>query len=368
MLGGMVLVLSFGVNADAPAVRYTARVKADGAEVRCGPSSNPEMYPTNKLRRDETIEVLDERPDGWLAIKPPQGSFSWVNGRWLRKGDGPDAWVVDVEAPVLIGSALKDDRPTVEGREKVPRGQLLVAVGKPRTDSDGLWLPVMPPPREVRYIRAEAVEKIQTPAPTPAPVPAASPTATPVQVSAPVLAPLQNSLPPSNPDWQRAQQAEQAGKTAEAIQLYTELGKKVANTDPVLSNQAYNRAVRLRQSLAGRPSEVRYPNPAAEAKLTPLPTGQGTSQPPGSGQARVPGAPQQWRGQGRLYATNGCIDHRRAYLLQTPDGRPLTYVAAQPGLDLEPFVGRNVEVSGVITYRQDIRAYYTTATQVTRLP
>src|SRR5205814_1661991 len=88
--------------------------------------------------------------------------------------------------PLLVGSAIKSDRPTVEGL-RVAAGQQLKSVGPMRLADDGYWLPVEPHSEEMRYIRAESVSRkpAETVAgappglpPTPDAPPAVSPPAT----------------------------------------------------------------------------------------------------------------------------------------------------------------------------------------------
>ncbi len=54
-------------------VRY---VSSSQAEVFAGPGED--FYPTGILKSGQSIEVLQETADGWLAITPPVGSFSWL--------------------------------------------------------------------------------------------------------------------------------------------------------------------------------------------------------------------------------------------------------------------------------------------------
>ncbi len=85
-----------------------------GAEVRAGPSLDPHLYPTNRLERGQTVEVVEERPDGWLAIRPPDGSFSWINTRFLEHiVPNPPNWVVAMErvrVPVMVLASENDPR------------------------------------------------------------------------------------------------------------------------------------------------------------------------------------------------------------------------------------------------------------------
>jgi hypothetical protein len=123
-------------------------------EVRSGPS--PVYYATGKLKAGTPVRVVAEKEGGWLAIEPPAGSFSWINGRLLGELTGRTAVVFAPEAPVLAGSSLLDRQPDVVAA-KLPRGSQVVILGEPRILPDGSkWWPIMPQ-KEFRYLRKEAV-------------------------------------------------------------------------------------------------------------------------------------------------------------------------------------------------------------------
>ena len=52
-----------------------AAIGAGGATVRCGPGDS--FYATDELKAGTEVEVWQRR-DGWLAIRPPDSSFSLV--------------------------------------------------------------------------------------------------------------------------------------------------------------------------------------------------------------------------------------------------------------------------------------------------
>ena len=80
MRGILVLVLlaATTLSAQAQTTSRFAFISVPEVEVRAGRSLDPKIYPTNRLRFNETIEVIDEK-DGWVGIKPPRGSFSWID-------------------------------------------------------------------------------------------------------------------------------------------------------------------------------------------------------------------------------------------------------------------------------------------------
>src|SRR5262249_62242129 len=97
-----------------------------------------------------------------------------------RPGEGPIGVVrgdQNVPVPVGVGSEVIDGKPTVVGCEVV-RGSQVVAIGQELQDdgkADGdnqVWLPIQPPPAELRYIKAEAVVKAGAPEQANPPAPA----------------------------------------------------------------------------------------------------------------------------------------------------------------------------------------------------
>jgi hypothetical protein len=382
------------------------------------------MYATNVLKQGQTVQVLKELPDGWLAIKPPPGSFSWINTRFLEHVSPQSPyWVVvthdDAPLPVRVGSEVYDSKPTVEG-SRVVRGTSVVAIpgGREQVDAeDGVWLPIEPPEMELRYVRAQAVVKAQpttttaaaspatgpppiTPADsgysTPAPPPAPGATNS-AQSAPPPTAPGVPAPPAETPEamWQQAEAMEQAGKTADAERLYAELGEKV-KTNPnyhELWMRCLNRLHYLRTAARAattaaytmtRPTEARYGSTASENRIQPVPA-SGTSAvtnytspcpPPGQTQQASSGYPaaqspaQPTTLVGRLRAAGRGLpgDSRRMYMLETSQGQPLTYVVPQPGVDLDSYLSRNVELSGMWVYNSELRYNCLTAARVTLLP
>jgi hypothetical protein len=410
----LTLTLALALAPAAPAqpppdIRY---VTHDKAEVRCGPSTDPQLYPTNVLSRGDAVEVVEQRPDGWLAIRPPRNSFSWINTRFLQHivPNQPN-WVVALErvrVPVLVGSEVNNSRPTVVGA-RVERGTQVRSIGPTQADEEGTWMPIEPPPGEVRYIRAEVVAKTP-PAPAPAEVVSAgandgtasagriAPVAAPETTSSFIPAPGAAAPPPTDPEavWRLAQQAERAGNIPEAIRLYTQAGTDL-HTNPRQALEARNRAHYLREaSRTGTAGEPRYPAPPSVVRYSSSPA-NGSSPPasdppapvrlgppPGSeppprqpspaygGAPPSPGQPNGWglpsSGRGWLRRAGRAVESQRTYVLEASNGAPLLYVTPQPGVDLEPYVNRNVELAGPAVYRGDLRANYMTVTRVQPLP
>lgn len=386
LIGGLALLLAFqgpaATQSPPPAatpatdVRY---ISVPEAQARSGPSER--FYPTNRLRQGEKVQVLHERGD-WVAIRPPDGSFSWINTRYLQNvvARQPN-YVVTPEGmavPVMIGSTVIRERPTVEGA-KLQRGAQVKSVGAPQAASDGTgtWMPIEPPAAEVRYVQASALSKTQ-----PALVPAVT-TAFGGAVAA------GGPAPPPSPDalWQQAQQAERAGHMAEAIRLYEQAGYANLSVNPERAMEAYQRARSLQSParqgvvptstyvqsgdlrIPSSTPEVRYATntarpgyaPVAAVSLSPpAPAGQSASwgAPGAPGSDRSPASPQGYRG--RLRRAGRTVEYQRTYVLMDNRGIPILYATGAPGVDLEPYINREVELCGSIVYRGEIRANYMT--------
>jgi hypothetical protein len=394
LLWGLVFFVGSKIlAADPPADVRT--VVQDEALVRCKPGEGPQIYATNRLRRGATVRVLRELPDGWLEIAPPPGSFSWINTRFLERVNPsqPTWWVVthpDVRVPVLVGSELiKDHRPTVEGT-RLQRGAQVKQFGATLADSEGTWLSIYPPPGEVRYLRAEAVSKgplVKGSEPSTVKAVASVPGTNPAQATssptpaASVPAPSVDSL------WSRAQQAEREGNLAQAIKLYEELARAVYATNQPLAVDALNRAAYLRNpnrqpaNPAARASETRYSSGPPEGRLAPLAAEPGPTpttrlnapQKPGDPVARPASSGTEngnWpsSGPGWLRRAGRNVDYQPTYVLENSQGIPRFYIIPQAGLQLEPYLHRNVEVFGPTVYRGELRANLMTAVRIKELP
>lgn len=379
VLWGMALLLTATLPLRGQPPPYQATVRAPEAEVRSGPSFDPQMYVTNRLPSGSVVEVVRELEDGWLAIKPPQGSFSWVNLRHLQRNGNSVYWTVDVptdtRAEVLIGSPFKPGKPTVVG-DRLARGTQVIALGEAREEADGAWLPIRPPDREIRYIRKEQVARMAAAGPASTAAYAGNPAISPGAAKSPLAPPRGSTPPPApplpaadlDPDVRAAQQLEEAGRWDEASRACALLAQKYARSDPDRANQYLNHAEWLRR---GRPAA----DPVAADRLRPVasaPSGQGVTPPV---VAPAPAAPRpgnvqsvQSSGPGRLRRAGRLIDARRAYYLESAQARVVTYVSEAPGVNLEPYVDRNVELLGRFEPRGDVRPQFMTVVRVIPLP
>jgi hypothetical protein len=385
LLAGLALVLGVpGVRAqDAP---RDVRVAIPAVEVRSGPS--PQYYATSKLQLNDMVTIVKVLDGGWLAIKPPKGSFNWINGAFLDQPVRPGGTApVNAEATLLIGSALVNAPPTARSPVKAPKGAQVTILGEPMTDTEGKWWPIQPLPRELRYLPAIAVQ--------------GTPPVQPGLAAAPPVRPPGSSLPPvtptqviNDPLWLQAEQAEHDNNLALAIGLYIKLSRQ-PTTDEELRLRCMNRIDALNQKLRASASasvNTHYP-PSAGADPR-LPPASGVNQPPSAalppptlptappgtvpmasgqfsaapaGQAPAPLVPS--RVTGRLRLTWIQRDNKFLYALETEQNELLMYVAETPTLSLKPYVGyRLYEFQGTQVYDGVLKRNLLTVTGVTPLP
>ncbi len=335
-----VILLTAGA-ATAEPFPYTATIASPEAEVRCGPGDK--MYVTNRLRKGDKVRVVGERAGGWLAIEPPPRSFSWVEARFVRPL-GRDVWVVEAaeeNVPVLVGSEVVSGKPNTVG-SRVGTGVLLWSRGATMTaDDKSRWVQVGPPPKEVRYIRADAVAATAA-APPAAPAPLPPPPGAPGPAEPGPLAPPGPAPGGDDPRWQQAEEASRAGRHEQAARLYEQLGQALRATSHEQAVKAFNKADEARRRASG------------PYGLTAGGTGTATDLP--AGWTRSP--------PGVLTPASAPIDGQPAYLLVDSQNRLLVQAVAMPGFSLRDHVNKVLQLEGVLQNRPDLRAYVLTVHRV----
>jgi len=129
-------------------------------EVRSGPTKEYQI--TSKLKYGDRVLVLHESKDqpGWLAIKPPPGSFSWITDKFVKKTSDNTGVVINPGAKLLPGSVLVNSPPNAASVE-IGVGCQLIILGKGNVVDGVAWYPIQPWPSEVRWIPGAAVQSRQ---------------------------------------------------------------------------------------------------------------------------------------------------------------------------------------------------------------
>ncbi len=307
LIGGLTLSCLLAGPLAAQSLPYTATVVTD-TDVRCLPGTGASSYLTNRLKARDTVTVVQERSDGWLAIEPPKGSFSYINAKYVQANYYNWMVVADPreKVPVFVGSNVINERPTVIAKY-LDRGAQVRSRWNAIQDSEGMWLPIEPPAGEVRYVKADALRRVTALQDTPvaaatAPLPATPTRPTnevqvqlasrfipenvppsPAPVSSPPVIPA--PPPPSSPTpvptapapqpapsslWARAQQAERAGRIVEAVELYNQIYRENYASNPQDADWALKRAAFLRsgQFISSSQPTTTTSLPAASATTT----------------------------------------------------------------------------------------------------
>ncbi len=139
---------------------YTAKVLRDQTPVRSGPTEK--HYPTDLLTRGKEVEIYRHEIGDWYAIRPPEGSFSWVSAAKLKLYDDNLAEVMVSGAVAYVGSRLTDAR-TVQ-QVHLEKGETLEIVGEKEfiRQEDAVaerWYKILPPSGEFRWISGEHIEQ-----------------------------------------------------------------------------------------------------------------------------------------------------------------------------------------------------------------
>ncbi len=134
-------------------VFFSIPVAADAAVVRSGPSED--AYPTGTVAKNRYVEAYFRSADGWCAIRPPQGSFSWINAKFVRRETDSTARIVagsGKAVPSRVGGATVEESALVQVGLK--NGTIVKVLGETRLADGSTWLKIAPPSGEFRWIRS----------------------------------------------------------------------------------------------------------------------------------------------------------------------------------------------------------------------
>lgn len=158
---------------DGAADPYLVFVAQAEAFTRCGPSGD--YYRTDRLRHGQQLDVYVETADGWLGIRPPDDSFSWVVADAIELDrSGERGTVIEDRTVSWIGTHLGRAR-RYRWQVQLAEGETVTVLGRSERDGpDGpqLWYRIVPPSGEFRWVHRDQV--VQSPeelvaAATPAP-------------------------------------------------------------------------------------------------------------------------------------------------------------------------------------------------------
>jgi uncharacterized protein YraI len=142
---------------------YTAYVQSNDVYVRSGPGEN--YYPVVKLAQGTTVEVYRHDPGGWYAIRPPEGSFSWVSAEFLKPTEGNIAVITGEKVMARVGTAFSDLRDVIQVR--LDRGEEVEVIEAKHFGTGPAaktWYKIAPPAGEFRWVAGKFLDR-QAPEP-----------------------------------------------------------------------------------------------------------------------------------------------------------------------------------------------------------
>lgn len=135
---------------------YKAVIVKDDVLVRSG--GGDDYYPTMRLQRDAVVTVHRQDPGGWLAISPPEGSYSWIPARYVNREDGENGTVIEDDIIVFVGSEFGEESSVWQ--RKMMNGMQVKILGEQDLETPSgrrRMYRIAPPARERRWIAGDAV-------------------------------------------------------------------------------------------------------------------------------------------------------------------------------------------------------------------
>jgi hypothetical protein len=358
-------------------------------KVRSGPTEN--HYATGILDRDTPVTVVRDEPGGWLAIEPPEGSFCWISGEFVREVNSTEGEVTGDNVLVRIGTP-QDERLRDSWQKKLKRGDRVHFLDK-KTSGQGpltkISYKILPPPGEVRYVSAQYVKPIAGHRPTqrsssagPTPDPRDRSAESPAPASTRNEAGASPRAEPGDAGTSRSADDNSPGNPLDrANAAYKDMMKQKAadrNVDRVLA--LYEQAADWAKSDADRATiaqriEELEEQQKRKAKFAEFDRVYRQSKERDRALLEVPRkreeapepSPPRYDASGILRRSTAMVDGKPAYVLVSPQGKIRYYVTPSPGVDLKKHLDQLVAVRGPASYRPEVRAHHIMIRDITTL-
>ena len=346
----------------APAVVASARdegqefqIIVDDLEVMVEPSDS--AYSTGTLRRGDRVIVLSSR-SGWTTIRPPSGTFDWVNASQVR--EQPDGSCVVTANPAGVrfaADSAKMPGPPSGTLEKRTVVRLLdhpdLKVG--RGENAQLWRAIEPRADEVRYLRVDGLSR----------PPPSKPTAPPADDRPERLVSFRPEA--ADPDLPAEVGAELASiaSTTRSIKAGSlerwELGPVRSRYESLLrqfgDNASVKAAVQPRLDQVARDIELAQ---TARRFAQLLETGEERDVEVAQLQRSLTSArsrtERKYDAQGFLQASSRRSQGQKVLALIGPEGRPISYLSIPPGVPVSRYLAKKVGVRGIVHFDEELGA------------
>jgi len=152
----LLVPLSHSAGAQSGSFPYEARVAAEETLARSG--GGDAYYPTQRLTRGTVVRVHRHDPGGWYVIEPPEGSFSWIPERFMKRLSEQEGEVLEENVVASVGSEFGDETSVFQRRMK--KGEKVSILGQRSIDTATgaqAMLKIRPPMRERRWVPGAAL-------------------------------------------------------------------------------------------------------------------------------------------------------------------------------------------------------------------
>ena len=372
---------------------YEATVCEAEAFVRSG--AGKDFYATDRLQNGDKVQVFKHTADGWCAIRPPVGSFSWVSARYVQMAQNDLGQIIGNSVPVYVGSRLSPDRSQVQ--ISLNAGKVVEVLEAPTDNALEALCRISPPSGEFRWIHGSYLSPNHTgitEEPEP-PVRSVLGDLSGSNGSAPLGIAANGSgalTPGSDPNSGIGELPGPDSFLYFVNQLDADLSYIIANGNSAqweteallmranrLMNYASTSAERdrlehVRQKIIEadgvKRNRIRFQNILATANedgILPLNSGTETASRPQTGYAGVSEFPAPYSTQPGIWDYSGIlvrVQRQRyshlslpKYAIVNEDGILRCYVTPQPNMDLGPYVKKRVALSGERNYMREQRAF-----------
>lgn len=362
IVGIATIVLLVSTIAHAVEFPYRAVIQKPKTQIRSGPGKN--YYATDEFDEGFEVEVYRHDPGGWCAIRPPEGSFSWVRARNLDVDEANEnvAMVNAYDVVARTGSSLSRTRDVIQVH--LEKGEAVELV-----DGDeimpGSWRKISPPSGEFRWVAQDAIEALPEPV-----VPAIAkkfddqksgnkvvPSAFD-EDGAPILESDDIAPEGETPARTRRRRMSHAALQQEIVDIDLEISLRVAQTGddadfgdlweraeyalgaaPTALDRAAVRDLMTKidrfEKLSVRSSDVQF---AQARRKSAAEAAQATT--------AIVADPSRFDGTGRLARVISKQPNAPQYALVDANGAVQYYISPSPGINLQQFLNKDVGVNG----------------------
>lgn len=135
---------------------YNVYTVSGGTAVRSMPSD--EAYPTAVLPPRTELQVWRHDPNGWLAVRPPPGSFSLIEAKHLQATSDPNVFAVTTDrAKAWVGTEVDDDHTPI-WQVRLQRSERVAVISSLIIQEEGgeqTWYQIEPPAGEFRWVHQD---------------------------------------------------------------------------------------------------------------------------------------------------------------------------------------------------------------------